>query len=91
MLICFFILFLVVANVKGNITGESVTGEIITGEATTGVAALNITVLPSLPTLTISKPKNETYFKNISLRIDVETNANNLWIHDAHYLQVPLG
>lgn len=83
---CYFLLsfvlvyFLFLVNDVGAITGEVVTGEIITGEATSGVAAMNITILPNLPSLTIKKPKNETYYYNHSLELKVDSgNANNLW------------
>ncbi|TKJ17249.1 hypothetical protein CEE44_01815 [Candidatus Woesearchaeota archaeon B3_Woes] len=39
----------------------------------------NITLDTNPPTLTINKPKNETYFENVSLKLNISTNADNTW------------
>ena len=64
---------------KKPITGDTITGETITGEATSDSVALTITITATTPTLTINKPRNETYFYNHTIPIDITTNSNDTW------------
>ena len=50
----------------------------ITGRATSDDVTVSINVTGP-PVLVVNKPVNKTYFFNESLRLQVITNANNLW------------
>ncbi|MBI2451567.1 hypothetical protein HYV50_00645 [Candidatus Pacearchaeota archaeon] len=69
----FILLFLFYYNLDNFKKGK------FTGKATSESVGLNITVVGSIPTLTIEKPRNETYFNNQSLRLKITSNGNNFW------------
>ncbi len=76
--------FLSIDNIGATITGDSITGTI------TQSVGINITVISNLPTLTINKPKNQTYFKNESLEIEIESNGDAVWYNLDHGSNVSL-
>jgi len=77
-IVLFLFLFLIVLLLPF-IVANSITGEVITGDATLDSVGMNITINPSLPTLTIFKPKNNTYFSNSSFALEFSSNADNSW------------
>tara|TARA_Y100000310_G_C20663417_1_gene806083 strand:- start:149 stop:1807 length:1659 start_codon:yes stop_codon:yes gene_type:complete len=64
-----FAIFLIATNTNA---------ETITGEVTSNNAALTI-VVGGTPSLIINKPKNQTYFTNVSLKLDITSNGANVW------------
>ncbi|MEK6855276.1 MAG: hypothetical protein AABX73_03570 [Nanoarchaeota archaeon] len=69
-----FVLF----NCLDNASSQTITGETVTGEVTTVTASVTI-VVTGPPTLTIIYPQNNTYWNNVSLRLQVTTNGDNVW------------
>jgi len=60
---------------------KTLTGEIISGKATQTVS-INVTVIAntSAPSLTINKPKNQTYIRHNNLELDYSaSNENSVW------------
>lgn len=73
-----FFLFLFIFNC--GIVFAEITGEIITGEITSKEVSMNISVILNVPTLSISSPKNQTYFSNESLLFSYSVfNADSIW------------
>ncbi len=68
-------LFFIISLISAEITGET-----ITGKPTSESLALNITVTPPVPILTIINPKNDTYIINESLMLNyTQINADMIW------------
>jgi len=74
-----FLTFTLFGNLtNAEISGKTITGTTITGNATSANFAVAITVSGS-PSLTINKPKNQTYIDTNYLRLDIDTNGNYVW------------
>lgn len=56
---------------------NTITGKIITGDATAGIS-VTVTVLDK-PSIRIEKPLNKSYTSNMSLKLDIDSNSNDLW------------
>ena len=77
LIVAFFIFLVLIASSFAS-AGFSDWIKRITGQATSQPTNVSV-VIGALPTLAIDKPKNHTYFSNQSLKVEVGTNADNIW------------